>query len=198
MTHADGDMARILDAVHTLIERHSVLPPPLERARLRKAHGLTQADLAGALRVSRTTVVSWEAGRTEPRPPHREVYARLLERLGRLYPLGAPASEGPGTPPAPEPGRPPRTPPARPPAESPAGRGTTENTTGDPLPCTCPPPAGPTALGADPPSAGGATARPARGGGAVPGGPLGRPPVRSALHRLGASAVFTRNGWRLL
>ncbi|MEU7305784.1 transcriptional regulator [Streptomyces sp. NPDC007206] len=36
----------------------------------------------------------WESGKTEPRPPEREAYARLLEQLAKLYP----ASESTGVP----------------------------------------------------------------------------------------------------
>jgi hypothetical protein len=35
--------------------------------------------------------VSWESGRTEPRPPQREAYARLLDKLAELYPADSPA-----------------------------------------------------------------------------------------------------------
>ncbi|WP_414933010.1 hypothetical protein [Streptomyces chrestomyceticus] len=42
--------------------------------------------MATALNVRRATVVSWEKGQTEPRPPQREAYARLLDQLALLYP----------------------------------------------------------------------------------------------------------------
>ncbi|WP_326813276.1 helix-turn-helix domain-containing protein (plasmid) [Streptomyces scopuliridis] len=89
-------MSELFDAVDALIAGQSPLPPPAERVRLRKAHGLSQEQVAGALAVRRATVVSWESGKTEPRPPQREAYARLLEKLADLYP--APAS--PTAPPA--------------------------------------------------------------------------------------------------
>lgn len=83
-------MSELFDAVDALIESASPLPPPTERERLRKAHGLTQEQVANALKVRRATVVSWENGKTEPRPPQREAYARLLAQLAELYPAKTP------------------------------------------------------------------------------------------------------------
>ncbi|MBT2442974.1 helix-turn-helix domain-containing protein, partial [Streptomyces sp. ISL-36] len=91
-------MSELFDAVDALIASASPLPPPEERKRLRQAHGLTLDQVAGALKVRRATVSGWEAGRTEPRPPEREAYARLLEKLAVLYPAPADApSPGKGT-----------------------------------------------------------------------------------------------------
>ncbi|MFJ8158800.1 telomere-associated protein Tap [Streptomyces sp. NPDC094468] len=59
---------------------------PAERKRLRQAHALTLDEVAAALKVRRATVGAWESGKTEPRPPEREAYARLLEQLATLYP----------------------------------------------------------------------------------------------------------------
>ncbi|MDQ1005859.1 DNA-binding XRE family transcriptional regulator [Streptomyces sp. V4I23] len=91
----------MFNAVDALIAAHAPLPPPEERERLRKAHGLTQEQVAAALNVRRATVVSWENGRTEPRPPQREAYARLLDKLAELYPTtpASPAQDSamPGT-----------------------------------------------------------------------------------------------------
>ncbi|WP_329028423.1 telomere-associated protein Tap [Streptomyces sp. NBC_00690] len=84
-------MSELFDAVDALVAGQSPLPPPAERERLRKAHGLTQEQVATALKVRRPTIVSWESGKTEPRPPQREAYARLLEKLAELYPAPAPA-----------------------------------------------------------------------------------------------------------
>ncbi|MGA6871328.1 telomere-associated protein Tap [Streptomyces pratensis] len=83
-------MSELFDAVDALIAGRAHLPRPQERERLRKAHGLTQEEVAKALDVRRATVVSWENGKTEPRPPQREAYARLLGKLAELYPA-APA-----------------------------------------------------------------------------------------------------------
>ncbi|WP_309505501.1 helix-turn-helix transcriptional regulator, partial [Streptomyces phytophilus] len=93
-----GDKARF-DAVDALVARSRALPPPAERRRLRMAHGLTQQEVADALEVRRATVGAWESDdpgrRTEPRPPERDAYARLLQQLAELYP---PPLDGPGPP----------------------------------------------------------------------------------------------------
>ncbi|MFC9319030.1 telomere-associated protein Tap [Streptomyces nigra] len=85
-------MSELFDAVDALVASRSPLPPPAERRRLRQAHALTLDEVAAALDVRRATVGAWESGRTEPRPPEREAYARLLKQLAKLYP--APESTG--------------------------------------------------------------------------------------------------------
>ncbi|MYR83642.1 helix-turn-helix domain-containing protein [Streptomyces sp. SID685] len=85
-------MSELFDAVDALVASRSPLPPPAERRRLRQAHALTLDEVAAALKVRRATVGAWESGKTEPRPPEREAYARLLEQLATLYP----APEGTG------------------------------------------------------------------------------------------------------
>ncbi|MEV5737713.1 helix-turn-helix transcriptional regulator [Streptomyces sp. NPDC052292] len=85
-------MSELFDAVDALVASRSPLPPPAERRRLRQAHALTLDEVAAALQVRRATVGAWESGKTEPRPPEREAYARLLEQLATLYP--APESTG--------------------------------------------------------------------------------------------------------
>ncbi|MFJ2952733.1 telomere-associated protein Tap [Streptomyces sp. NPDC087226] len=82
-------MSELFDAVDALIASRSPLPPPAERKRLRQAHGLTLDEVAAALQVRRATVSGWEAGKTEPRPPERDAYARMLKQLAQLYPAGA-------------------------------------------------------------------------------------------------------------
>ncbi|MDX3527746.1 helix-turn-helix transcriptional regulator [Streptomyces sp. ID05-39B] len=79
-------MSELFDAVDALVASRSPLPPPAERRRLRQAHGLTLDEVAAALKVRRATVGGWEAGKTEPRPPERDAYARLLDKLAELYP----------------------------------------------------------------------------------------------------------------
>ncbi|MET9394905.1 helix-turn-helix transcriptional regulator [Streptomyces sp. NPDC006624] len=79
-------MSELFDAVDALVASRSPLPPPAERKRLRQAHGLTLDEIATALKVRRATLSGWEAGKTEPRPPERDAYARLLKQLARLYP----------------------------------------------------------------------------------------------------------------
>lgn len=79
-------MSELFDAVDALLASRATLPPPAERKRLRSAHGLTIDEVATALKVRRATVSGWEAGKTEPRPPERDAYARLLDTLATLYP----------------------------------------------------------------------------------------------------------------
>lgn len=95
-------MSELFDAVDALVASRSPLPPPEERRRLRQAHALTLDEVAAALGVRRATVGGWESGKSEPRPPEREAYARLLKQLAQLYP--APESTGTpqGNPPAPK------------------------------------------------------------------------------------------------
>ncbi|MDJ0345863.1 helix-turn-helix transcriptional regulator [Streptomyces sp. H10-C2] len=125
-------MSELFDAVDALIAKRSVLPSPAERERLRKAHGLTQDELADALRIRRATVVSWEKGKTEPRPPQREAYARLLDKLAELYPVNAAAPEPVMAPSAPLPPVPPAPAPAAAPVAAPA-------TSARPAPTSVPP-----------------------------------------------------------
>lgn len=67
-------------SVSELVSREPVpeLPKPRERVRLRKRFGVTQAQLAGALKVTRQTVISWEAGDSEPAGERRQEYAAIL------------------------------------------------------------------------------------------------------------------------
>ncbi|MET9365656.1 helix-turn-helix transcriptional regulator [Streptomyces sp. NPDC006632] len=85
-------MSELFDRIDALVASRSALPLPAERKRLRQAHGLTLDEVASALDVRRATVSGWEAGRTEPRPPEREAYARLLAKLAELYPAGSNAA----------------------------------------------------------------------------------------------------------
>ncbi|MDH6130082.1 helix-turn-helix transcriptional regulator [Kitasatospora sp. GP82] len=62
------------------------LPPPAERKRLRRAAKLTRAKMAQAVRVRDETIWAWETGRSEPRPPQRGEYARLLRGLAERFP----------------------------------------------------------------------------------------------------------------
>ncbi|MFE0349524.1 telomere-associated protein Tap [Streptomyces griseoluteus] len=99
-------MSELFDAVDALVASRSVLPPPKERKRLRQAHGLTLDEVASALDVRRATVSGWESGKTEPRPPERDAYARLLNKLAELYPADsnsvAPTEDTAVPPPAPQ------------------------------------------------------------------------------------------------
>ncbi len=85
----------LLSNVDALLEQvaQDDLPSPAERRRLREAAGLSQAQVATALGTRREAVGNWEGGRTEPRPPQRAAYARLLVGLAARFP--APDSEAP-------------------------------------------------------------------------------------------------------
>ncbi|MCZ4508172.1 helix-turn-helix domain-containing protein [Streptomyces sp. ActVer] len=75
-------------SVDALLEQAAAdaLPDPAERKRLREAAGLSQDQVANALTVRRETVTGWESGRTEPRPPKRAAYIRLLDGLAARFP----------------------------------------------------------------------------------------------------------------
>lgn len=85
-------MSELFDRIDALVASRSPLPPPAERKRLRAAHGLTLDEVAAALDVRRATVSGWESGKTEPRPPERDAYARMLKQLAELYPADVNAS----------------------------------------------------------------------------------------------------------
>jgi DNA-binding XRE family transcriptional regulator len=91
----------LFSAVDALLEQvaQDDLPAPAERKRLREAAGLSQAQIAKALDARREAVGNWETGKTEPRPPKRAAYARLLEGLAARFP--APAADAPAPAPAP-------------------------------------------------------------------------------------------------
>ncbi|MFI8520038.1 telomere-associated protein Tap [Streptomyces sp. NPDC085481] len=76
----------LFSAVDALLAGEPEFPSPQERARLREAAGVTQARLAQVLQTSTQTVRNWEAGRSEPRPPRRAPYQRLLEGWAEQYP----------------------------------------------------------------------------------------------------------------
>ncbi|MDX2940703.1 telomere-associated protein Tap [Streptomyces caniscabiei] len=73
-------------AVDELLAGEPELPAPDERGRLREAAGVSQARLAQVLRTTKQTVKNWESGRSEPRPPQRQAYLRLLEGWAAKYP----------------------------------------------------------------------------------------------------------------
>ncbi|MDX3588921.1 telomere-associated protein Tap [Streptomyces europaeiscabiei] len=79
-------------AVDELLAGEPELPTPAERARLRDAAGVSQARLAQVLKSTTQTVKNWENGRSEPRPPRREAYLRLLEGWAAKHPA-EPATE---------------------------------------------------------------------------------------------------------
>ncbi|MFD8462356.1 helix-turn-helix transcriptional regulator [Streptomyces antimycoticus] len=81
------------DSVEALLEEARLtarMPEPAERLRLRQAAGLSRAQVAAAVGVGRQTVANWEDGTTDPQPPGRFKYLRLLEGLAQIHPA-APA-----------------------------------------------------------------------------------------------------------
>ncbi|MGY0055096.1 helix-turn-helix domain-containing protein [Streptomyces sp. LZ34] len=85
------------DSVEALLEEARLtarMPEPTERLRLRQAAGLSRAQVAAAVGVGRQTVANWEDGTTDPQPPGRFKYLRLLEGLAQIHPAAAPA-QGP-------------------------------------------------------------------------------------------------------
>lgn len=75
--------------IDALLEEEPQLPPPVERARLREAAGITQARLATALKTTTQTVKNYENGRSEPKSPRLEAYQRLLQGWAAKYPAPA-------------------------------------------------------------------------------------------------------------
>ncbi|MEV7616900.1 helix-turn-helix domain-containing protein [Streptomyces sp. NPDC089799] len=147
MHHEQDTLFAAVDALLAQTAGKDALPAPDERKRLREAAGLSQDQVARALSVRRETVTSWESGRTDPRPPKRAAYLRLLDGLAELHPAD-PESEqereqvpesGSGPEPASEPASEPKSasaPVAAP--EPPRGSATTS-------PAAPPDPAGPLA-----------------------------------------------------
>ncbi|WEV23755.1 helix-turn-helix transcriptional regulator [Streptomyces sp. 71268] len=113
-----GDMFKGVEDLLALATG-SDLPPPAERARLRRAAGLSQEQVARALGLKRAVTVSdWERGTSEPRPPRRTAYRQLLNELAKRFP--APA----GSVPVAEVETPPASPPSVPASPAPATRST--------------------------------------------------------------------------
>ncbi|WP_373430906.1 telomere-associated protein Tap [Streptomyces canus] len=94
----------LFSAVDALLDQvvQDDLPPPAERRRLREAAELSQTQVAKVLGTRREAVGNWETGKTEPRPPQRAAYARLLEGLAARFPAPAPDGEADTAPDVPE------------------------------------------------------------------------------------------------
>ncbi|MFE6189140.1 helix-turn-helix domain-containing protein [Streptomyces sp. NPDC056465] len=85
------------NSVEALLEEarlNASIPPPAERQRLREAANLSRAQVAAAVGVGRTTVANWETGHSDPTPPGRLPYLKLLKGLAEIYPDTA-AAPGP-------------------------------------------------------------------------------------------------------
>lgn len=66
-----------------LIDARRPLPPPAQRAELRKAARLRLQDIADLIGVSAPAVWNWERGKYEPKADHYETYRDLLETLAK-------------------------------------------------------------------------------------------------------------------
>ncbi|MCX4911941.1 helix-turn-helix domain-containing protein [Streptomyces sp. NBC_00878] len=93
MSDEQNGLFASVDALLEQAAAPDALPVPAERKRLREAAGLSQDQVAKALDVRRETVTGWEAGRTEPRPPARAAYIRLLDGLADRFPAPQPPSD---------------------------------------------------------------------------------------------------------
>ncbi|KAB2977454.1 helix-turn-helix domain-containing protein [Streptomyces sp. SS1-1] len=82
-------MSELLDAVDALVARPDILPPPEVRARLRKADGLTQQEVAKVFGVTRAAFNRWEVGAVKPHRHRLEAYAHLLRRWATKHPEAA-------------------------------------------------------------------------------------------------------------
>ena len=79
-------MSELLDAVDALLVRPDTMPPPEVRARLRKADGLTQEEVAEVFGVTRVAFNRWEVGAAKPRRRHLEAYIHLLKGWAAKHP----------------------------------------------------------------------------------------------------------------
>lgn len=69
--------------------RAAKLPPPAERARIRREARITLREFAQVLGVTTTTVYRWETGDADPKTDHAVAYADLLDKVrGALDPEG--------------------------------------------------------------------------------------------------------------
>ncbi|MET9603133.1 helix-turn-helix transcriptional regulator [Streptomyces sp. NPDC006459] len=75
-----------LNAVDVLLSQATWLPATGARGQLRRAAGLTQAQVADALGVGRVQVARWETGFAEPRGVRRTAYSKFLHGLARQHP----------------------------------------------------------------------------------------------------------------
>lgn len=82
----EADMTKIHALLEPQASRAVQLPPPAERERLRRAQGLTQAQIAEAIGVTPGAVSGWEKGRYEPRGTVRQEYAELLRLIAERHP----------------------------------------------------------------------------------------------------------------
>jgi DNA-binding transcriptional regulator YiaG len=87
------DMIEALDALLSSVQKTD-LPPPADRARIRKAAGVSQEAFGKVLGVTRLTISMWEQGKTEPSGKNRQEYIRALQHIADRF--GLPWKEGEG------------------------------------------------------------------------------------------------------
>lgn len=72
----------VADLIRARLDVHADLPEPAERQRIRKAAGLSQAELARIVGVTTAAVGHWETGkRSTPRGPILDRYVEALRAL---------------------------------------------------------------------------------------------------------------------
>lgn len=68
-------------AVAQRLQSRRRLPSPAMRRALRQSSGLSAAELAELMGVTRQAVSKWERGVRTPRGPHLEAYIAVLDEL---------------------------------------------------------------------------------------------------------------------
>ncbi|MFD6275036.1 helix-turn-helix domain-containing protein [Streptomyces sp. NPDC060209] len=94
-------MSEGLSGVEALLEEARLtasMPSHTERRRLREAASLSRAQVATAVGVGRSTIANWEDGTSDPQPPARLEYLRLLKGLAEIYPAPTAPEEAPAEP----------------------------------------------------------------------------------------------------
>lgn len=59
----------------------TLLPPPSTRRNIREAAGISRAQLAAVLGVTRQTIIHWETGVRFPSDRHRRAYIEALDAM---------------------------------------------------------------------------------------------------------------------
>lgn len=72
-------------AVARAIHLKRALPPPTMRRALREASGISAAQLAGTMGVTRQAVSKWELGRRTPSGSLLEAYVAVLDELASSF-----------------------------------------------------------------------------------------------------------------
>ena len=73
--------AMSLDELKELVQARRELPPPGVRRALREGAGITRAQIAATVGVTKAAVAFWEAGQRNPSREHVQAYLQVLEAL---------------------------------------------------------------------------------------------------------------------